>query len=208
MKPPFIHKCWFALFSSCQTFKSHQSYLLKLLRAWVYFVQVCSDSPLYFRQLSFDIVNELNEQGCSNKENCVERFLIFFFSFVRFVGWASVPASGGGLFRHLLHLTLLATVVIFWLNDAWKWISIFCDQKRYVMAVRYMHYKQPGCLWKWKYHTGLCTSERKALFQASFFILTDTISSIFFCPNHQLLPNSHQYLSLKINLLSLKTHTK
>lgn len=26
------------------------------------------------------------------------------------------------------------------------------------MAVRYMHYKQPGCLAKWEYHTGLCTS--------------------------------------------------
>lgn len=118
-----------------------------------------------------------------------------FFLFVHFVGWAGVPASGGGLFRHLLHLTLLAAVVIFWLNDAWKWISIFCDQKRYVMAVRYMHYKQPGCLWKWKYHAGFCTPERGTnSFRLYFKCITWTayfeipFSSVLFCLINELYP--------------------
>lgn len=140
--------------------------------------------------------------GC-NKENCVSWgvlkllfLLILLLLFVHFVVWANVPASGGGLFRHLLHLTLLATVVIFWLNDAWKWKSIFCDQKRYVMAVRYMHYKQPGCLWKWEYHKGLCTSERAMhFFKLSFIGMTWTyfetpVSSVFLCQIYQLHPTN------------------
>lgn len=63
------------------------------------------------------------------------------------------------VFWHLLHLTLPGTVVIFRLNDAWKWISIFCDQTCYVMAVWCMHPKQPGCSGSWKRHAGLCTSQ-------------------------------------------------
>lgn len=118
--------------------------------------------------------------------------------FVHFVGWASVPESGGGLFRHLLHLTSLAAVVIFWLNDAWKWISIFCDQKRCVMPVRYMHYKQPGC-W-WERHTGLWTSEgRNAPFQDFLLcprlgqhILKSLFRSVFFLSNPSTLPHNKQ----------------
>lgn len=127
------------------------------------------------------------------------------------VGWATVPASGGGLFRHLLHLTsVLAAVVIFWLNDAWKWISIFCDQKRYVMAVRYMHYKQPGCSWKWKHHTGLREREEKHGFQLSSnlkrllvlysFVHTTNSSPHSLRHTHT---RQHQHLPLKRKLMKL-----
>lgn len=126
----------------------------------------------------------------------MERFWIYSFLFVHFVGWANVPASGGGLFRHLLHLTLLAAVDIFWLNDAWKWISIFCDQKCYVMAVRYMHYKQPGCLWKWKCRM-VSVPQREECALSGFLlwvrlgqhtVFKSPVSYTLFCPVHQLCP--------------------
>lgn len=91
-------------------------------------------------------------------ERILTTLLFFLLLFVHFVGWASVPASA--LFGHLLHLTLLAAVVIFWLNDAWKWISILCDQKRCVTAVRRMHHKQPGRFRKWEYHTEPCRGKQ------------------------------------------------
>lgn len=73
------------------------------------------------------------------------------------------------VFWHLLHLTLPGTVVIFRLNDAWKWISIFCDQTCYVMAVWCMHPKQPGCSGRWKHHAGFCTSQAGPRRCARFF---------------------------------------
>lgn len=147
--------------------------------------------------------NELNKWGHCNKENFMECFWIHFL-FVHFIEWASIPAAGGHLFWHLLHLTLLGAVVIFWLNDAWKWISIFCDQKRYVMAVRYMHYKQPGCLGKWEYHTGLCTSETGIhSFRLLFYSINSTLQTPmpFFTDK----PEEMDYVATPD--LTLKTHT-
>lgn len=174
---------------------------------------------LCFYLLTFDIVrhlkikkwvmSDLNEWEYCKKESCM---VLNTFLFQHFIGWASAPASGRGLFRHVLHLTLLAAVVIFLLNDAWKWISIFCDQKRYVMAVRYMHYKQPGCEWERKHHTGLCTSEKGI----------DSFRLSFMCKmcgehilSHQLCPTPMSFLTKKpeeiddyvaIPALTLKTH--
>lgn len=63
-------------------------------------------------------MGEMNEDTVEKKTVWVDYEYTCFFLYAHFIGRASVTASGGGLFRHLLHLTLLAAVVIFLLNDA------------------------------------------------------------------------------------------
>ena len=140
---------------------------------------------------------------CATQQKCCERKLcrraldVLLCLFVHFIEWENLPAAGGH-FRHLLHLMLLGTVVIFWLNDAWKWISIICDQKRYVMVVQIMHYKQPDCLEKWKYHTGLCTWETgKDSFRLCILCNISTRrfkSSVLLCPIRPIPPLKHRCL--------------
>lgn len=96
--------------------------------------------------------------------------------FIHAFHWVSECPCIRGWFRHLLHLMLLTKVVIFWLNDAWKWTSIFSDQKYYVMAISYMHYKHPCCLLKWKYHIEFCIAHREMQsFRLSWCLGQDTV---------------------------------